>query len=72
MKFVLHVAIRSRSNPLSGHSGKDSHTLFVRSQSSLFAWRRAAGWRGSDFAYCINLLFFSNTYKKVRVLTKGK
>ena len=29
-------------------------------------------WRGSDFAYCINLLFFSNTYKKVRFLTKGR
>jgi hypothetical protein len=22
------------------------------------------GWRGSDFDYCINLLFFSNTYKE--------
>jgi hypothetical protein len=30
------------------------------------------GWRGSDFDYCINLLFFTNTYKKVCVLTKGK
>jgi hypothetical protein len=39
----------------------------------IFAFRVAVGcWRGSDFAYCINLLFFSNTYKKVRVLTKGK
>ena len=32
----------------------------------------AGGGRGSDFAYCINLLFFSNTYKKVRLLTKGR
>jgi len=29
-------------------------------------------WRGSDFAYCINLLFFSNTNQKVRLLTKGR
>ena len=32
----------------------------------------AGGGRGSEFSSCINLLFFSNTYKKVRVLTKGK